>query len=174
MPSSSSGARGRQRCLDRPLHRRDRRPEAIHDLAELLVRRHVRGGEEDLVSGEAVGLRLVDELRGDVSYAFRLLRRSPAFTLVALLSLGLAVIFGLINAIIRPIVKLLTLPLLVLTLGLFAFVVNALMLLLTSWICDVLDLPFKVEGFWSALLGALVISVVTFLINLVLPDEYER
>ncbi len=70
--------------------------------------------------------------------------------------------------------KLLTLPLLVLTLGLFAFVVNALMLLLTSWICDVLDLPFKVEGFWSALLGALVISVVTFLINLVLPDEYER
>jgi putative membrane protein len=88
--------------------------------------------------------------------------------------LGVAVIFGLINAIIRPIVKLLTLPLLVLTLGLFAFVVNALMLLLTSWICDVLDLPFKVEGFWSALLGALVISVVTFLINLVLPDEYER
>jgi putative membrane protein len=65
--------------------------------------------------------------------------------------LGVAVIFGLINAIIRPIVKLLTLPLLVL-----------------------LDLPFKVEGFWSALLGALVISVVTFLINLVLPDEYER
>lgn len=88
--------------------------------------------------------------------------------------LGVAVIFGLINAIIRPIVKLLTLPLLVLTLGLFAFVVNALMLLLTSWICDQLDLPFKVDGFWAALLGALVISVVTFLINLVLPDQYER
>ena len=99
----------------------------------------------------------------------------PGTTLERVLTvLGVAVIFGLINAIIRPIVKLLTLPLLVLTLGLFAFVVNALMLLLTSWICDVLDLPFKVEGFWSALLGALVISVVTFLINLVLPDEYER
>jgi putative membrane protein len=88
--------------------------------------------------------------------------------------LGVAVIFGLINAIIRPVVKLLTLPLLVLTLGLFAFVVNALMLLLTSWICDQLDLPFEVDGFWAALLGALVVSVVTFLINLVLPDEYER
>jgi putative membrane protein len=64
--------------------------------------------------------------------------------------LGVAVIFGLINAIVRPIVRLLTLPLFVLTLGLFTFVVNALMLLLTSSVSDRLDLPFEVDGFWAA------------------------
>jgi putative membrane protein len=87
--------------------------------------------------------------------------------------LGVAVIFGLINAIVRPIVRLLTLPLFVLTLGLFTFVVNALMLLLTSWVSDRLDLPFVVDGFWAAFLGALVISVVSFVINVALPDKYE-
>jgi putative membrane protein len=87
--------------------------------------------------------------------------------------LGVAVIFGLINAIVRPVVRLLTLPLFVLTLGLFTFVVNALMLLLTSWISERLDLAFVVEGFGAAFLGALVISVVSFVINVALPDEYE-
>jgi putative membrane protein len=87
--------------------------------------------------------------------------------------LGVAVIFGLINAIVRPIVRLLTLPLFVLTLGLFTFVVNALMLLLTSWISERLDLAFVVEGFGAAFLGALVISVVSFVINVALPDKYE-
>jgi putative membrane protein len=87
--------------------------------------------------------------------------------------MGVAVIFGLINAIVRPIVRLLTLPLFVLTLGLFTFVVNALMLLLTSWVSDRLDLPFVVDGFWAAFLGALVISVVSFVINVALPDKYE-
>ena len=87
--------------------------------------------------------------------------------------LGVAVIFGLINAIVRPLVRLLTLPLFVLTLGLFTFVVNALMLLLTSWISERLDLAFVVEGFGAAFLGALVISVVSFVINVALPDKYE-
>jgi putative membrane protein len=87
--------------------------------------------------------------------------------------LGVAVIFGLINAIVRPIVRLITLPLFVLTLGLFTFVVNALMLLLTSWVSDRLDLPFEVDGFWAAFFGALVISVVSFVINVALPDKYE-
>ena len=87
--------------------------------------------------------------------------------------LGVAVIFGLVNAIVRPIARLISLPLLILTLGLFTFVVNALMLLLTAWIGDQFDLAFEVDGFWSALLGALVISVVTFLINVLLPDRYE-
>jgi putative membrane protein len=92
----------------------------------------------------------------------------------ALTLLGVAVIFGLVNAIIRPILRLLTLPLVVLTLGLFLLVLNALMLLLTEWIAEQLDLAFQVDGFWPALLGALVITVVSFLINIVLPDEYER
>ena len=85
----------------------------------------------------------------------------------------MAVIFGLVNAFVRPIVRLISIPLFILTLGLFTFVVNALMLLLTAWIGDLFDLAFEVDGFWSALLGALVISVVTFLINVLLPDKYE-
>src|SRR5262245_37030568 len=76
-----------------------------------------------------------------------------------------ALIFGVVNAIIRPIVLLLTLPLNILTLGLFTFVVNALMLLLTSWIATGMELGFRVDGFWPALVGALIISVVSFLLN---------
>ena len=87
--------------------------------------------------------------------------------------LGVAVIFGLVNAIIRPIVRLISIPLFILTLGLFTFVVNALMLLLTAWIGDQFDLSFEVDGFWSALLGALVISIVTFVLNVLLPDKWE-
>jgi putative membrane protein len=84
-----------------------------------------------------------------------------------------ALIFGLVNMIVRPIARLISIPLLILTLGLFTFVVNALMLLLTAWIADQFDLAFEVDGFWSALLGALVISVVTFVLNVLLPDKYE-
>ena len=87
--------------------------------------------------------------------------------------LGVAVVFGLINAVISPVVRLLTLPLTVLTLGLFTFVVDAFMLMLTAWVSERLDLAFQVDGFVAALLGALVISVVGFLINLVLPERYE-
>ena len=87
--------------------------------------------------------------------------------------LGVAVIFGLVNAIVRPIVRLISIPLFILTLGLFTFVVNALMLLLTAWIGDQFDLSFEVDGFWSALLGALVISIVTFVLNVLLPDKWE-
>ena len=98
----------------------------------------------------------------------------PGTTSERLLTLlAVAVIFGLVNAIVRPIARLISLPLLLLTLGLFTFVVNALMLLLTAWIGDWFDLRFEVDGFWSALLGALVISVVTFVINVVLPDKFE-
>ena len=91
-----------------------------------------------------------------------------AFTLLAV-----AVIFGLVNVIIRPIVRLISIPLFILTLGLFTFVVNALMLMLTAWIGDQFDLAFEVDGFWSALLGALVISIVTFVLNVLLPDRWE-
>jgi putative membrane protein len=88
--------------------------------------------------------------------------------------LGVAVIFGLVNAIVGPILRLLTCPLVILTLGLFLLVVNALLLLLTEWIADQFDLAFQVDGFWSAVVGALIVSVVSFLINIVLPDKYER
>ncbi|MGW2209529.1 phage holin family protein [Streptomyces sp. NPDC001781] len=82
-----------------------------------------------------------------------------------------ALVFGLVNLLVKPVVKVLTLPLFILTLGLITLVVNALMLLLTSWVCGQLHLSFHVEGFWTAVLGGLIISVVSWALNLVLPDE---
>ena len=84
--------------------------------------------------------------------------------------LAIAAVFAVVNIVVRPIVQLLSLPLYVITLGLFTFVVNALMLLLTSWIADLLDVPFHVDGFWAALLGGPVISFVSWVINLVFPS----
>lgn len=81
-----------------------------------------------------------------------------------------ALIFGLVNFLVKPVVNLLSLPLLILTLGLFTLVVNALMLLLTSWLADVFDLSFHVEGFWTAVLGGLIISIVSWALNVALPD----
>ncbi|MGD9485531.1 phage holin family protein [Streptomyces sp. TRM70308] len=81
-----------------------------------------------------------------------------------------ALIFGIVNAVVKPIVKLLSLPALLLTLGLFMLVINALMLLLTSWLANLVDLPFHVEGFGTALLGGLIIAVVSWAVELVLPD----
>ncbi|WP_427921265.1 phage holin family protein [Streptomyces sp. cg40] len=81
-----------------------------------------------------------------------------------------ALVFGLVNFLVKPIVKVLTFPLFILTLGLITLVVNALMLLLTSWLADKLDLSFHVDGFWTAVLGGLIISVVSWALNLALPD----
>ncbi|MFH9012915.1 phage holin family protein [Streptomyces sp. NPDC017943] len=81
-----------------------------------------------------------------------------------------ALLFGLVNFLVKPVVKLLSLPLLILTLGLFTLIVNALMLLLTSWLAGLFDLSFHVEGFWTAVLGGLIISVVSWALNVVLPD----
>ncbi|MDQ1046973.1 phage holin family protein [Streptomyces sp. V4I2] len=82
-----------------------------------------------------------------------------------------ALVFGLVNFLVKPIVKVLTFPLFILTLGLITLVVNALMLLLTSWLADKLDLSFHVEGFWTAVLGGLIISIVSWALHVVLPDE---
>lgn len=82
-----------------------------------------------------------------------------------------ALVFGLVNFLVKPVVKVLTFPLFILTLGLFTLIVNALMLLLTSWLADKLDLSFHVEGFWTAVLGGLIISIVSWALHVVLPDE---
>ncbi|WP_165984615.1 phage holin family protein [Streptomyces sp. YIM 98790] len=79
-----------------------------------------------------------------------------------------ALIFGLVNLIVKPIVKFLAFPLLLLTLGLFTLVINALMLWLTSWIAG--D-SFQVDGFWAAFLGALVVSLVSWAVNAVLDKD---
>ncbi|MDX2919596.1 MULTISPECIES: phage holin family protein [Streptomyces] len=89
----------------------------------------------------------------------------------ALTLILVALIFGLVNSLVKPVVQLLTFPLFILTLGLITLVVNALMLLLTSWLAGVVDLSFHVEGFWTAVLGGLIISVVSWALNVVLPDE---
>lgn len=82
-----------------------------------------------------------------------------------------ALIFGLVNFLVKPLVKLLSFPLFILTLGLITLVVNALMLLLTSWLAGQADLAFHVEGFWTALLGGMIISIVAWAMHVILPDE---
>ncbi|MFD3524355.1 phage holin family protein [Streptomyces sp. NPDC058653] len=91
----------------------------------------------------------------------------------ALALVVVALIFGVVNFVVKPIVQLFTLPLFILTLGLFTLVVNALMLLLTSWFADKLDLSFHVEGFWTALLGGLIISIVSWALHMALPDDKD-
>ena len=85
-----------------------------------------------------------------------------------------ALIFGLVNALIRPVVALLTCPLIILTLGLFTLVINAVMLLFVSWIAGLLGIGFVVDGFWPAFWGGLVISVVSFALSLVVHDGHEE
>ena len=83
-----------------------------------------------------------------------------------------ALIFGVVNAIIRPVIAFFTCPMIVLTLGLFIFVINAVMLWFTAWVARTLDLGFGItSGFWSAFWGALVISLVSFAISLLIKDE---
>ena len=83
----------------------------------------------------------------------------------------MAIIFGLVNALISPILKFLTCPLIMLTLGLFTLVINALMLQLASWLGRQFGLGFYVAGFWPAFWGALVISVVSFVLTMLIVDE---
>ncbi|SEN42400.1 phage holin family protein [Actinacidiphila rubida] len=82
-----------------------------------------------------------------------------------------ALVFGLVNWLVKPFVKVLAFPLFILTLGLITLVVNALMLLLTSWLSGKLNLEFHVSGFWTAVLGGLIISIVSWALHVVLPDD---
>ena len=88
--------------------------------------------------------------------------------------LGVAVVFGVVNAFIRPVMKLLTFPLIIFTLGIFALVVNGLMLWLTSSLSATLGLGFHVSGFWPAFWGALVVSVVSTLLSLFVRSDNVR
>jgi putative membrane protein len=85
-----------------------------------------------------------------------------------------ALIFGVINAIIKPIFQLVTLPLVLLTLGLFLIVINALLLMLTSWLSGEFGLGWTVDGFWPAVWGSVIISIVSFLLNAFVPDKNEN
>jgi len=86
---------------------------------------------------------------------------------------GMALIFGLVNAFVRPILALMSCPLIMLTMGVFLLVINGAMLLLASRLASILGVDFYVMGFGSAFFGALVVSVVSFLMNLFIGDEEE-
>jgi putative membrane protein len=95
--------------------------------------------------------------------------RSGAKT--ALTLLAVALIFGVVNAVLKPVIQVVGCVFYLLTLGLFALVVNALLFLLTDWIARQLDLPFRVDGFWPAFWGAIVMAVVSWLISIVVRDQ---
>jgi len=86
----------------------------------------------------------------------------------------IALVFGVLNALVRPLLKLLSCPLIILTLGLFTLVLNAVMLLLTARLGQVFGIDFSVAGFKAAFLGALVVSVVSVVLSWVLIDEKKK
>ena len=85
--------------------------------------------------------------------------------------LGVALVFGFVNAFIRPVAKILTFPLIIVTLGIFSLVVNGLMLWLTSSLSAALGLGFHVSGFWAAFFGALIVSIVSTLLSMMVTEE---
>jgi putative membrane protein len=92
----------------------------------------------------------------------------------ALALLGVAAVFGVVNTLIAPVIKLLSLPFIVLSLGLFALVINGAMLMLTSWFAAKLELGFTVDGFIPALLGSLVISIVSAVLMIAFDDAKQH
>ena len=87
--------------------------------------------------------------------------------------LFVALILGIVNSFVSPIIKFLSIPFIVITLGLFLLVINALMLLFTEWLAGLFDIDFYVDGFWNAVGGAIVITVVTWIVGLLFGDASE-
>ncbi len=85
--------------------------------------------------------------------------------------LVIALVFGIINALVRPVLLLLTCPLVVLTLGLFLFVLNGILLWLTAAFSSALGIHFQITGFWPAFFGALVVGIVSMLLNVFVRDR---
>jgi putative membrane protein len=90
-------------------------------------------------------------------------RRAATLVVVAL-------VFGAVNTVVRPVVAILSIPFIIVTLGLLLLVINGLMLLLTSWLSTQLGLGFHVDGLWTAILGAVIVAVATWVLELVLPS----
>ena len=86
----------------------------------------------------------------------------------------IALIFGLLNASVRPILKLLTCPLILLTLGLFTLVVNTAMFYLTRWVGDFFDIGLQIDNFWAAFWGAVIVSLASVLLTFILRDELKN
>jgi putative membrane protein len=84
--------------------------------------------------------------------------------------LFVALILGIVNSFVSPVIKFLSIPFIIITLGLFLLLINALMLLFTEWLAGLFDLDFYVDGFWNAVGGAIVITIVTWAVGLVFGD----
>ncbi|UYQ77091.1 phage holin family protein [Glutamicibacter sp. JL.03c] len=92
----------------------------------------------------------------------------------AIAYLVVAVIFGLVNALVRPIVKVFSLPITCLTLGLFTIVINALMLLLTSWLTSFTPIELSIESFWwDAIAGTIIIAIVSAVLGLFVKSDRD-
>ncbi|MEV4417705.1 phage holin family protein [Catellatospora sp. NPDC049609] len=99
---------------------------------------------------------------------------TAATTLRSILTLiVVALIFGLVNAVLKPVIHLFGCVFYVITLGLFALLVNALLFLLVDWLASVLKLPFEIDGFWPAFWGAIVMGIVSWALSLLVPDGGE-
>ena len=85
-----------------------------------------------------------------------------------------AAILGAVTSFVKPVLKILSIPLILLTLGLFLLVINALMLMLTSWLAGQFDLGFHVDGFWTAVAGAIVITLVDWGVDQVIGSDRDR
>jgi putative membrane protein len=88
--------------------------------------------------------------------------------------LAVAVIFGIVNAVLKPIIKVVGCGFYILTLGLISLVVNALLFLLAGWLAGELGLDFVVSGFWAGFWGAIIAALVSFGLSIVIPDKYDK
>jgi len=86
----------------------------------------------------------------------------------------LALIFGVINALLNPLLKLLTCPLILLTLGLFTLVINTFLFYLAGYIGEAFGVGFTVDGFWSALLGSIIVTIVSVILSMVFKGESKQ
>lgn len=102
----------------------------------------------------------------------RLGEEAPALSNRIVTIILVAVLFGIVNALIKPVAQFFSFPFILLTLGLFTVVVNALMLQLTAWIAGGVGLDFSIDSFfWAAVLGSLVVSFISMLLNTLIPDD---
>lgn len=85
-----------------------------------------------------------------------------------------ALILGVVSSFVKPVLKVLSIPFIILTLGLFLLVINAAMLLLTGWLAEQLDIGFRVNGFWTAVGGAIVITLVTWVVDGLIGSDKDR